>query len=69
MLAIIIGSMVYKSIPAFNNYTLNLEIDMTVINLSAIILMILIIEVLLGIHFFHFFQKFKIVPKKENYQN
>ena len=29
MLAIIIGSMVYKSIPAFNNYTLNLEIDMS----------------------------------------
>ncbi|MBT4203498.1 MAG: DUF3333 domain-containing protein, partial [Rhodobiaceae bacterium] len=34
MLAIIIGSMVYKSIPAFNNYTLNLEIDMS--NLSPL---------------------------------
>ena len=29
MLGIIIGSMAYKAIPAFNNYTLNLEIDMT----------------------------------------
>ena len=29
MIAIFIGSMVYKSIPAFNNYTLNLEIDMS----------------------------------------
>ena len=29
MLAIIIGSMAYKAIPAFNNYTLNLEIDMS----------------------------------------
>ena len=29
MLAVIIGSMAYKAIPAFNNYTLNLEIDMS----------------------------------------
>ena len=29
MLAIIIGSMAYKAVPAFNNYTLNLEIDMS----------------------------------------
>jgi phosphate transport system permease protein len=29
MLAVIISSMAYKAIPAFNNYTLNLEIDMS----------------------------------------
>ena len=29
MLAVIIGSMAYIAIPAFNNYTLNLEIDMS----------------------------------------
>ena len=34
MLAIIIGSMAYKAVPAFNNYTLNLEIDMS--NLSPL---------------------------------
>ena len=34
MLAIIIGSMIYRSIPAYTNYTIDLEINMTEISLE-----------------------------------
>lgn len=68
MLAIIIGSMAYKAVPAFNNYTLNLEIDMS--NLSPLDKVEDInYRGLIRDSLFTIFPEIQDRSKKENYQN